>query len=81
MGNCRARFSVPKPVAGLQFQRRPRRKIFSLRAPACDVRLYPALLEAMFAGMMVIEHAWLAAGAAPPFGNPGFAVGLKPARK
>ena len=45
-----------------------RRKLLKPAAPTSDVRLYPAPVEAMFAGMAWLEFSWMRAGvsARPP---------------
>jgi SAM-dependent methyltransferase len=55
-----------------------RRKIFPAPASASDVRLYPAPIEAAFAALSALEHAWISAGAASPVGSSVFVAGRKP---
>lgn len=57
-----------------------RRKLFPPRAPASDVLLYPAPVEAIFNAMMLLEHGWLDTGARLPWGSSILAVGRKPGR-
>lgn len=57
-----------------------RRKVFPPRAPASDVLLYPAPVEAIFNGMMQLEHWWMDAGAGLPCGSSLVAIGRKPGR-
>lgn len=56
-----------------------RRKLFKPAAPTSDVRLYPALVETMFAGMAAVEYAWTNSGWSLPFGSSVFVAGRKPA--
>jgi hypothetical protein len=56
-----------------------RRKLFKPAAPTSDVRLYPAPLETMFAGMAAVEYAWTNSGMSLPVGSSVFVVGRKPA--
>lgn len=56
-----------------------RRKIFHPSAATSDVRLYPAPVEAMFAGMAAMEFAWMRAGLASPLGSSVFIAARKEA--
>jgi SAM-dependent methyltransferase len=56
-----------------------RRKIFRSASDTSDVKLYPAPIEAMFNGVMALEHAWLRAGGRWAWGNSVLAVARKPA--
>ena len=62
---------LPFPLAVL------RRKVFPPAAPASDVGLFPAPVEAFFNGLMALEHAWLGRGAPLPFGNSVLTVARK----
>jgi SAM-dependent methyltransferase len=62
---------LPFPLAVL------RRKLLPPSAPASDVRLYPAPVEAGFNGLMALEHAWLGLGGALPGGNSVLTVARK----
>jgi len=55
-----------------------KRKIFRTSGDTSDVRLYPAPFEAVFNGMMAIEHACLRARWPLPFGSSVLAIGRKP---
>jgi SAM-dependent methyltransferase len=55
-----------------------RRKLLPPAAPTSDVGLFPAPVEAGFRALMAGEHAWLAVGAALPFGNSVLTVAQKP---
>lgn len=46
-----------------------KRKLFPSRTVDSDVRLFPAPVEAVFNGMMALEHAWLRRFARLPFGS------------
>ena len=63
--------TLPFPLAVL------RRKIFPPSAPASDVGLYPAPVEALLNGLMALEHGWLGLGAPLPFGNSVLTVARK----
>lgn len=65
--------TLPFPLAVL------RRKILPPAAPASDVRLYPAPLEASFGAMMKLEEGWLRGGGLLPFGCSLLAVSRRPA--
>jgi SAM-dependent methyltransferase len=65
--------TLPFPLAVL------RRKVFPPRKPTSDMRLYPAVVEAGFNGLMALEHGWQAAGLRLPFGSSVLTVGQKPA--
>lgn len=54
---------LPFPLAVL------RRKVFPPAAPASDVGLFPAPVEAFLHGLMALEHGWLGLGMSLPFGN------------
>jgi SAM-dependent methyltransferase len=62
---------LPFPLAVI------RRKIFPPAAPASDVRLFPAPLEAAFNGLMALEHAWLRGGGWLPCGSSVLTVAQK----
>ena len=55
-----------------------KRKLFRTRHDTSDVKLYPAPIEAMFNGVMAVEHAWLRAGGRWAWGSSVFAVAEKP---
>lgn len=55
-----------------------RRKIFPPKTSESDVRLFPGPLEAVFNGLMCVEHGWLRAGFRLPFGNSVLTVAQKP---
>lgn len=55
-----------------------RRRILPPAAPTSDVRLYPAPLEAMFNGLMAVEHVWRGWGGRLPFGSSVLTVARKP---
>ncbi len=55
-----------------------KRKLFRMNGDTSDVKTYPAPLEAMFRGMMTIEHAWLRGGGKWAWGTSVFAVARKP---
>lgn len=63
--------TLPFPLAVL------RRKVFPPSRPTSDVGLFPAPVEAAFGGLMAVEHAWLGAGAALPFGSSVLTVAQK----
>ncbi len=54
-----------------------RRKLFPPRQPTSDVRLYPAPVEAAFAGLAALEAAWQLAGAPSPAGSSVFVAGRR----
>ena len=56
-----------------------RRKLLKPAAPTSDVRLYPAPVETMFAGMAAVEYAWTNSGWTLPLGSSVFVAGRKPA--
>ncbi|HUR60602.1 MAG TPA: class I SAM-dependent methyltransferase [Opitutaceae bacterium] len=56
-----------------------KRKIFRSAGDTSDVKEYPRAVDAVFAGMMAIEHAWLKAGGRWAWGTSVFAVARKPA--
>jgi SAM-dependent methyltransferase len=58
-----------------------RRKLFPPAQPTSDVRLYPAPVEAVFAGMARAEHAWMRRGWPLPAGSSVFVAGVKGAEK
>lgn len=60
--------ALPFPLAVL------RRKVFPAGEGESDVRLYPPAVEGTFSAMMNLEHRWLAAGNALPFGSSVLAV-------
>lgn len=55
-----------------------RRKLLPPAAPASDVGLFPAPVEAAGNALMAVEHAWLGAGGSLPFGNSVLTVARKP---
>lgn len=57
-----------------------RRKLFTPSRPTSDVQLYPAPVEAGFAGMAGIEHAWTRRGWPLPAGSSVFVAAIKPFR-
>ncbi len=63
--------TIPFPLAIL------RRKIFPPSNPTSDVKLFPAPVEALFNGMMAMEHGWLASGGRLPFGSSVLTVARK----
>ncbi len=52
-----------------------RRKLFRPANPTSDVQLYPAPVEAGFAGLAALEFAWQRAGCASPLGSSVFVAG------
>jgi len=54
-----------------------RRKLTPPASEVSDVRLYPAPVEAMFNGLMAVEHGWLGAGGRLPAGSSVLTVGRK----
>jgi len=54
-----------------------RRKILPPAAPASDVHLFPAPVEAGCHALMAVEHAWLGAGGRLPCGNSVLTVAQK----
>lgn len=57
-----------------------RRKLFPPAQPTSDVQLYPAAVEAVFAGMAALEHAWTGRGWPLPAGSSVFVAAVKPRR-
>lgn len=57
-----------------------RRKIFRPANPTSDVQLYPAPIEAAFAGLAALEFGWQRAGVASPLGSSVF-VAARRARR
>ena len=55
-----------------------KRKLFRAAGDTSDVKEYPAAIEAMFRGVMAVEHAWLRAGGTWAWGTSVFAVARKP---
>jgi len=55
-----------------------RRKLFPPARPTSDVQLYPAPIEAAFAAMAALEHAWTSRGWPLPAGSSVFVAGVKP---
>jgi SAM-dependent methyltransferase len=55
-----------------------KRKLFRTASDTSDVKLYPAPLEAVFSGVMAVEHAWMRAGGQWAWGTSVFAVARKP---
>ncbi|MBC7369679.1 MAG: class I SAM-dependent methyltransferase [Undibacterium sp.] len=55
-----------------------KRKIFRSGKDTSDVKPYPAPLEAMFNGMMALEHAWVEAGGRWGWGSSIFVAARKP---
>lgn len=58
-----------------------RRKLLKPADPTSDVRLYPAPVEAMFAGMAWLEFTWMRAGIASPLGSSVFVAGRRPTER
>ncbi len=56
-----------------------RRKLFRPAHPTSDVQLYPAPVEAAFAGLAAMEFAWQRAGVASGAGSSVFVAGRRPA--
>lgn len=54
-----------------------RRKLFRPARPTSDVRLYPPVIEAVFAGMAWAEFAWHRLGIASPAGSSVFVAGVR----
>jgi SAM-dependent methyltransferase len=54
-----------------------RRKLFPPREATSDVRLYPAPVEAVFAGLAAFEAAWQRAGVPSPVGSSVFLAGRR----
>ncbi len=54
-----------------------RRKLFPPVQPTSDVQLYPASVEAAFAGMAAVEHGWTRLGWPLPAGSSVFVAGVK----
>ncbi|MCX6954027.1 MAG: class I SAM-dependent methyltransferase [Verrucomicrobia bacterium] len=57
-----------------------KRKLLRSDRDTSDVKDYPAAIDAMFSGMMAVEHAWLRAGGAWAWGTSVLAVARKPAK-
>jgi ubiquinone/menaquinone biosynthesis C-methylase UbiE len=57
-----------------------RRKLLPVAAPASDVELRPAPVEAVLAAAAALEQAWLGAGGRLPAGGSVFVAGVKTAR-
>ncbi len=55
-----------------------KRKLFRSVSDTSDVKPYPAPLEAMFNGMMALEHAWVNAGGSWAWGSSIFVSARKP---
>lgn len=55
-----------------------RRKLFRPARPTSDVQLYPALIEAGFAGLASAEFAWQRAGLGSGAGSSVFVAGRRP---
>lgn len=55
-----------------------RRKLFRPANPTSDVRLYPAPIEAGFAGLAWLEYAWMNFGWPVPLGSSVFLAARKP---
>jgi SAM-dependent methyltransferase len=55
-----------------------KRKVLRTPEDTSDVKPYPAALEAMFNGLMGIEHAWVRAGGRWAWGSSIFASARKP---
>jgi SAM-dependent methyltransferase len=55
-----------------------RRKLFRPANPTSDVQLYPAPVEAGFAGLAALEFAWQRAGCASVIGSSVFVAGRRP---
>jgi SAM-dependent methyltransferase len=55
-----------------------RRKLFPPTQPTSDVQVYPAPIEAAFASMAALEHAWTKRGWSAPAGSSVFVAGVKP---
>jgi SAM-dependent methyltransferase len=55
-----------------------KRKVFRTAEDTSDVKPYPAALEAVFTGLMGIEHAWVRAGGRWAWGSSIFASARKP---
>lgn len=55
-----------------------RRKLLPFAAPASDVALMPAPVEALLAGAARLEQAWLGPGGRLPAGSSVFVAGTKP---
>lgn len=66
--------TLPFPLAVV------RRKLLPAAEGESDVRLYPPAVEGTFNAMMKLEHRWIAAGHALPFGSSVLAVARAPAR-
>jgi SAM-dependent methyltransferase len=54
-----------------------RRKLLPPSRPTSDVKLYPAPVEAAFAGLARLEHAWLGNSIPSPAGSSVFLVAVK----
>lgn len=57
-----------------------KRKLLRSDRDTSDVKDYPAAIDAMFSGMMAVEHAWLRAGGTWAWGTSVLAVARKPAK-
>lgn len=55
-----------------------KRKLFARAGDTSDVKLYPAPIEAVFRGLMALEHAWLRLGGRWAWGCSILAVGRTP---
>lgn len=55
-----------------------KRKLFSSEKDVSDMKDYPAPVDAMFRGMMAVEHAWLRAGGKWAWGSSVLALARKP---
>lgn len=55
-----------------------KRKVLRSATATSDVKEYPAAIDAIFQGMMAVEHAWLKAGGQWAWGSSVFAVARKP---
>lgn len=64
--------TLPFPLAVL------RRKLLPAAEGESDVRLYPPLVEGTFNAMMNLEHRWVEAGNALPWGSSVLAVARRP---
>ncbi len=55
-----------------------RRKLFPPSQPTSDVKVYPALVEAIFSRLARLEHSWTRRGWSLPAGSSVFVVAIKP---
>ena len=55
-----------------------KRKLFRTAADTSDVKPYPGYVDAIFGGLMQVEHAWLKLGGRWAWGTSVFAVARKP---